>query len=404
MTFDFETSVDRGGIGNMKGAMARDPAEILNLSGAEMDFATAPVIRQALAAFSRRGLYGFTLPDPPYLDAVCRWMRDVRNAAVTPDMVVPTLGTISGLCTALRAFTAPGDGVIIQHPSYYRFDRAILRNGRRVVSNPMTEREGVYSLDFQDLEEKMSRPENRLLILCNPHNPTGKVFSPEDLERIAGLAARYGTVVFSDEIFAETAAPEHPARLYADVDPIHAITSTSLGKAFNLTGVNHANLIIPEPGLRSQYRAQQEVDHYGSVDPFFYTALRAAYSPDGAAWLRAMNEHTRRNYERIRQTLSRELPMLRVSPLEGTFVVWMDLRALGLTDEALEQFLLDRVGVLADLGWEYGPGGTGFVRLNIATPTDRIEKFLTNLTAACRELCPAAAGRTSGGASCTITF
>lgn len=376
----FDIPVDRSGIGNMKGAMTDiAPHGSVMLSGAEMDYATAPVIRSALVGFAQRGLYGFTLPDGPYLGSVCTWMKRVRGMdAICADMIVPTMGTTFALSTAVRAFTALGEGVIIQHPSYYRFDRAILRNGRRVVSNLLIESGGVYSLDLADLEEKMADPQNRLLVLCNPHNPTGRVFGKEDLEAVARMAKRYDVVVFSDEIFAETVNSAHPVIPYVSIDPEYGITSTSLGKAFNFTGVNQANLIIPSATLREHYVTQRDQDHFGSIDPFFYTALRAAYTEVGHQWLSEMNRHTCRNYELIRLILAEKMPLLSVSPLEATYVAWIDCRKLRMDDRALQAFW-EGAGILIDPGDEYGPGGSGFVRLNIAVPTPWIEEMLRRL-------------------------
>lgn len=376
----FNIPVDRSGIGNMKGAMTDiAPHGSVMLSGAEMDYATAPVIRSALVGFAQRGLYGFTLPDGPYLGSVCTWMKRVRGMdAICADMIVPTMGTTFALSTAVRAFTAPGDGVIIQHPSYYRFDQAILRNGRRVVSNLLIESGGVYSLDLADLEAKMADPQNRLLVLCNPHNPTGRVFGEEDLEAVARMAKRYDVVVFSDEIFAETVNSAHPVIPYVSIDPEYGITSTSLGKAFNFTGVNQANLIIPNAALREHYVTQRDRDHFGSIDPFFYTALRAAYTEEGHQWLSEMNRHTCRNYELIRLILAKKMPLLSASPLEATYVAWIDCRKLRMDDRALQAFW-EEAGILIDPGDEYGPGGSGFVRLNIAVPTPWIKEMLRRL-------------------------
>lgn len=382
MNFDFDTLVNRSGIGNMKGGFDC-PKDTVLLSGAEMDFATAPVIIRALSEFAARGLYGFTLADADYRASICWWMAAMRGFDVQSDWIVPTMGTIFGLSTALRSFTQPGDGVIIQHPSYYRFDRAILRNGRRVVSNPMKNIGGVYEIDFDDLEEKMRDPRNRMLLLCNPHNPTGKVFSQSDLHQIAALAARYDVIVFSDEIFAETAQEGHSCLPYAKVDPERGISSTSLGKAFNFTGVNHANLIIPSENLRARYRAQQDIDHFGSIDPFFYNALRAAYSSEGAAWIGALNAHLKKIDMLMREALSGTL--LALSPVEGGFVSWLDCRALSLSDEALDKFILEQAHILADPGWEYGPGGSGFIRLNIATTTTQMQRAMDNLKNALKE-------------------
>ncbi len=383
MTFTFDTMADRAEIGNMKNTMAdTSDSSLLVLAGAEMDFPTAPIIRDRLSEFSKRGIYGFTLADESYRNTICWWMQHMRAWKILPEMIVPTLGTVFALCTAIRAFTEPGDGVIIQHPSYYRFDRAIEQTGRVVVSNSLIEQDGQYRLDLEDLAEKMADSRNKLLVLCNPHNPTGKVFAREDLSEIALLAHKYQIVVFSDEIFAETARPDFPVMPYAQIDPVWGITSTSLGKTFNFTGVNHANLILPNSTLREQYLIQRGRDHFGSIDPFFYNALKAAYTPEGADWVSAMNAHTWGNYRILRDGLHDVAPQLSLSPMEGTYVVWLDCRSLHMSDDALESFFREQLHTIIDLGYEYGPGGSGFVRFCIATPRAQILELLRRLKSA----------------------
>lgn len=387
MEAEFDRLVNRENTGNMKGAMAAGLCDdrAVFLSGAEMDFPTAPCIRDALSQFAQRGIYGYTLADAPYRNAVCTWMGKVRNWRIDPDEIVPTMGTIAGLCNAVRAFTNPDDGVIIQHPSYYRFDRAVMRTGRCAVSNPMHEEKGVYSLDFEDLEAKMAEPRNKMMILCNPHNPTGKVFGEEDLQKIAELAIKYHVIIFSDEIFAETAAPANPVTAFGKVAPKCSLTSVSLGKSFNFTGVNHANVIIPDPKLRERFLKQRDADHFGSIDPFFYNGLMAAYTEEGYRWIREMNAYTRRNYNRLQQALEEDLPMLRLSPMEGTFIGWLDCRGLKMDDRKLQAFMEEEAFLFADPGAEYGPEGQGFYRLNLAAPSYIIEKMIRNLTAAVRQ-------------------
>lgn len=384
MSLPFAAQVSREGIGNMKGAMADElPQGVVLLAGAEMDFATASCIREALADFARRGLYGFTLPDDAYLASVCGWMREVRAWEVLPEEVVPTMGTIHALCTTVRAFTEAGEGVVIQHPSYYRFDRAIERLGRRVVSNRMVEKDGVYALDLADLERCLADPANRLLVLCNPHNPTGRVFDAADLRAVAHMTERYDVTVFCDEIFAETAQPGHEVVPYASIDREHGITSTSLGKAFNFTGVNQANLVIPSGRLREAFLAQQDRDHFGSIDPFFYTALRAAYTPEGAAWVSALNANTAQNYELLKGAIAGT--GLGVSPLEGSFVAWVDCRSLGLADDALADFWAKKALVAVDPGSDYGLGGSGFCRVNLGTTRAVMERAAASIAAALAE-------------------
>ena len=378
MKYDFDKWANHEDNGNMKGAWAKEMKEGgVMLSGAEMDYGIAPCVKKALVEFSENGLFGFTLPDSHYKKSVCDWMLMTRQWAVNPDHIVATLGTTFGLSTAIRAFTEKGDGVIIQHPSYGRFDRAMVRNGRKVISNPLKEENGVYSLDFADLEEKMSCPENKMMVLVNPHNPTGRIFSREDLEKIAELAQKYNVVVFSDEIFAETT---QGARVtpYAEIDEKMGVSCTSLGKTFNLTGVNHANLIIPNEELREKYNTQKDIDHFGSIDPFFYTILRSAYTEEGWQWVQQMNAHTMENYNMLKKALE-DMPLISVSSLEGTFVAWLDCRKLNLSDKEIEHFFTEEALIWADWGEEYGPGGSGFLRMNIATTKEKLSTALENL-------------------------
>lgn len=372
----FDKSVRRKGTGNMKGSFAETvPAGSVMLWGAEMDYATAPCIRKALAKFAENGIYGFTVSTPAYTEAICRWMRLARNAEIQPDWIVPVMGTVFSLSTALRAFTEEGDGVIIQSPSYYRFDVAVERNKRRLISNPLLESRGTYQLDFADLEKKMADPRNKLLILVNPHNPTGRVFKESELLRIAELAKKYDVIVFCDEIFAETVQSGHEFRPGACLSD-QLITCFSLGKCFNFTGVSQANLLISNANLREKYILQRDRDHFGSIDPFFYNAVLAAYSNEGKAWLDAMNTHTAENYALLQRAI-RRLPRLSVSPLEGTYIAWLDCRRLGLDNEALQRFFEYDAGIIADPGAEYG--ADGFYRWNIATTRQNLEAALSRL-------------------------
>jgi cystathionine beta-lyase len=380
MHYDFDKPVDRRGTGDMKGSFAprtecgRTP---LVLAGAEMDFPTAPVIVQALSAFACRGLYGFTLADDAYLGAIVHWMSNVRRMHVSEKDIVPTLGTIFALSTAIRAFSRPGEGIIALHPSYYRQDRAVVRNGRHVVSVPMRCGAGRYSVDFSMLAEAMARPENRILILCNPHNPTGRVFSREELKSIASLARETGTLVFSDEIFAEHTLPGVEMISMAEMLPERSLTCTSLGKAFNFTGVNHANVIIRDERLRSDYMVQRNIDHFGSIDPFFYQAVIAAYTPAGREWIDAVRVHAAENAVLLKKLL----PELSMSPAEGCYIAWLDVSGAGMDGDAFADAMEKEQAVLVDRGSEYGPGGENHIRVNLATPQANIREFAARVHA-----------------------
>ena len=359
MDFDFNTVVDRSGIGNMMEEFTpqaiRD-AGLPSYWGAEFDFRTAPVVIEAVKKAADNGLFGFTIPTPEYLDRVVWWFRTQRHCEIRHEWVLPTQGTIFSVATSIRAFTEVGEGVIVFTPGYMRYKQAAERLGRKAMESSLIQRDGRYYIDFADLESKMSEPENKLLVLCNPNNPTGTIWNRADLERIASLADRHGVIVFSDEIFAEIAfegASVTPYHSVAGEDSM-SITCTSLGKCFGLTGVNHANVVIPNPDLRESFLLQRNADHYGSVDPFLYAALTGAYSEQGADWLSAMREYVWGNYLLVDSFLKRHTPGISVVRPGGTYVLWMDFSALGLEGEELSRFLLDEAFLCLDKGRPMG--------------------------------------------------
>ncbi len=388
--FDFETLVDRSMQGSLRDSIT-DPrllaAGLPSFSAAEMDFPTAPCILEALHKRIDTGIFGFTLCDKPYQDAVVRWMKMMRSWEIQPDWIVPALGTIFSLSIAIRAFTAPGARVLIQRPVYDRYDQALHRNGRIPLSSSLILRDdGHYEMDFDDLERKMALPDVTLMVLCNPQNPTGTVWKREELERLAALAKKYDVVVFSDEIYAEFCFLDQPVVPFAAIPEAkeHAISCTGLGKAFNFTGVNHANNLIPGDALREAFITQRNRDHFGSIDPIAYTSVLAAYNSDGE-WNRAVNRLVLKNGDVIRTFFARYLPAVHVAPQEGTFTIWIDWRGLGLCDDQLFSLLEDRALIQTNHGIEYGEEGRGFCRMNIATPTVEIEKALQRLLKAVRE-------------------
>jgi cystathionine beta-lyase len=388
MEFDFDTVVDRRDIGNMieeTKPRAIRGAGLPSYWGAEFDFQTAPVVVEALRNAVERGLMGFTLPDSTYLDRVAWWYETQRRCSIRTEWILPTHGTIFSLATAIRAFTREGEGIVMLSPGYMRYRQAADRLGRKTVMSALIPRDGQYLIDFEDLEDKMARPENRLLALSNPNNPTGTVWGAGGLTRIAELAAKYGTLVFSDEIFAEvTFGGTHVSPYFSMAGEDSAsVTCGSLGKCFGLTGINHANVVIPNPDIRERFLAQRNADHYGSIDPLHYAALMGAYSEEGAAWLNAMRAYVWKNYLLVDAFFKQELPGASVIRPEGTYVLWIDFRGLGLGREELDHFLLDEALFCLDAGESYG-GDSGFMRMNISVPRAEIVRSLELLHKAAR--------------------
>lgn len=389
MRFDFETMASHSGIGNLKELLTPEAIQergIVSFSAAEMDFKTAPSVIRAVKEFAENGLYAFTASNQAYRDAIKWWIRRVRGWDIEDEWIVPTLGMIFSVATAIRMTTAEGEGIIIQSPVYYRYEQAANRMNRRTVHNELLYQDGTYRIDFEDLQRKLADPANKLLVLCNPHNPIGKVWPREDLERIAELSRRYGVVVVSDEIFAEYTFDGHEAVPFGALPGGSAcgITLTSLGKSFNFTGANYATAIIPDQDLRERFIRQKFYDHFGSIDPFVHAAIKGAYCQEGLDWLNAAREYIYGNIQFAREYLPAHIPQVKMLPVEGCFVAWLDFSGLGLSGEPLLRFLEDECLISPDPGTEFDPGGSSFARLNLATTHQQFQDALHRLEAGVR--------------------
>ena len=381
MNYDFDILVDRRFTGNEKhdSLDERFIAEgAISYSGAELDVKTAPCIREALAKRAMDGIYGYTKADGRYMDSVVKWMKTFRDWDIDEEWIVPTYGTMQSICTAIRAFTEKGDGVIVQPPVYLLYYREIERTGRKIVYNPLVYNDGVYSMDFENLDTVMSEEKNKLMILCNPHNPIMDVWDRDTLEKVAELAGKHNIIVVSDEIFAEHTYCG-PVTPYAEVGAEHCIVTTSLGKAFNFTGSSHANAVIPDERIRQAFIEQRNEDHYGSVDPFIYTALTAAYSDEGKKWIDALLEYSAENEKIIKAFFAEHFPRIKVCRHRAGTLLWIDLRSLGMKENELQNFLREEALFLADTGSIYGPGGECFIRMEIGTPRGILTKALDRL-------------------------
>lgn len=355
-------------------------AGLLSYAGAEFEFPTCPALIRGVQEAAARGVFGYALPRGQYLKAVQWWMQKVRGYAIDPEWVVTTHGTIFALATTIRMQTSPGDSIIILTPTYNRYEQAATRLGRGTVKVPLTLQDGRYGIDWTALAEAMSEERNKLLVLCNPNNPTGHVLRREDLVRIAALAREHGVTVFSDEIFADVCFGGEPVTPYtaaAGKDAL-AVTCTSMGKTFSLTGVNHANVIIENDALREAYVLQRNADHYGSVDPLHAAALMAAYTPEGYAWLQEMKAYVQENFRLLADFMKKYLPAVNVTGPEGTFVVWVDYSPLGMTGEELEQLLVRRGLFAGDAGDEYY-GPETCMRYSLAVPRAELIRSLERL-------------------------
>ena len=375
--FHFDRRVDRHGACTLKEAFTPKKVRekgLITYWGAEFEFPTCPAFSDGVRACAERGLYAFTLQNDEYDQRVAWWMQTVRSFVCDPDWVVPTHGTIFSLATALRLFCCPQKlRLIVITPGYNRYAQAASRLGLETVFSEMTLAGDRYGINWEDLERKMADPGNGLLVFSHPNNPTGRVLTVHELERIGALSDQYGMPVFCDEIFAEiTRVGPVAAYVSCHSGQALAMTCTSLGKCMSLTGVNHANVLIPDPALRERFHRQKYADHYGSIDPMLHAGFMRACTEEGAAFVAALNRQIDANLRTFETTLPSIFPGARVLHPDGTFVAWVDYRGLGLSDEDLAHLLCDICLFLGDDGADYGVSRQ-FYRYNLAVPPGCIE-------------------------------
>ena len=296
-----------------------------------------------------------------------------------------TPGVVPALSAVIKALAAPGEGVIIQSPVYNCFFSSIRNNGCTVVDVPLLRRDlpdgrFTYEYDYEGLEKACSRPENRVLLLCNPHNPAGRVPSAQELHRVGEIALRNGVAVISDEIHGEVVAPGLSYTPFASLGEDYlegSVTLTSHSKSFNLAGLQMSNVFCRREDWRERIDKAINVNEVCDVNPFGPVSLEAAYSPEGARWLAEMNACVQENYALLLETFRRELPALRVCVLEGTYLAWVDVRALGMESARIEELLLQKAQVWVNAGTMYG--SEGYIRINLACPASLLREALARM-------------------------
>lgn len=349
-----------------------------------MDFRTADCIQEAMVSRARHGIYGYaTIPDA-YYEAVMNWFATRHGWKIEREWIVPVTGVIPALSSAIGAFMPDGGKVLVQSPAYNHFFISLEQNGCEAVSAELIRVGNTYRMDFDALEEKASDPDISLMILCNPQNPVGRVWSRDELRRVGDICLRHGVTVVSDEIHCELAAPCYAYVPFATVGEDiarNSIICVSPTKPFNMAGVKIANIIIPDPDIRERVRRDVEKREVGSPGPFGIDALIAAYTEGGAEWLDELNVYISDNYEFMREYVEKYLPGFPIMKLEGTYLVWMDCSALGMDSPALEETLKSEAKIWLNSGTMYGRGGEGYMRWNLACTRAVLEEGLRRFRA-----------------------
>lgn len=373
MKYDFETLIPRKNMGSRKwNVMAQHnpnaAEDVIPLSVADMEFRNPPELAQGLKDYIDRSILGYTLPNDAFYQSVARWMKNRHQWDIKPEWLVQAPGVVNALFGIVKTFTEPGDGIIIMQPVYYPFSAAITQNGRELVNNALIYEDYAYRIDFDDLEKKAKDPKNKMLILCSPHNPIGRVWTREELEKVGRICIDNNVLVVSDEIHFDFILTGHKHTVFANISEEfaqHCIICTAPSKTFNIAGLKISNILIPNDHLRKQLLEKNQRDFASNA--LGIQACRICYD-DCGAWKDEMLCMIEYNYQQVKKFVEEKLPQIKVIELQGTYLLWLDCTALGLSDEELEKLTLG-ADLYLDEGYLFGPGGSGFERINLACPT-----------------------------------
>lgn len=380
MKYDFDKTIDRRATNSYKWDSA--PEGVLPMWVADMDFRTAPAIIDALQKRVAHGIFGYTRVPDVYYDAVTSWFSQRHGWDIDREWIIYTSGVVPAVSAVIKALTVPGDKVIVQTPVYNCFFSSIRNNGCEIVSNPLRRTADTYEMDFDALERCVADPRAKVMLLCNPHNPAGRVWTPDELTRLGNICLRNGVTVVADEIHCELVYQGFKYTPFASLSDafLHrSVTCVSPSKAFNIAGLQIANIVAFDNDLRSRIDKAININEVCDVNPFGVAATIAAYN-EGEEWLNQLVDYLHGNYEAMAEFCRRELPEFPITRLEGTYLVWMDCSSLGMPSDALEHALLDDARLWLNAGTMYGAEGEGYMRWNIACPRsvmlDGLNRFL----------------------------
>lgn len=383
MEYDFSRPTDRRGTDSYKWDSAPE-ADIIPLWVADMDFETFPGITEALQRRVAHGIFGYTRVPETYYEAVCRWFEKRHGWHINREDIIYTSGVVPAVSAVIKALTLPGDQVIVQGPVYNCFFSSIRNNGCEMVSNSLiyNKEELRYEIDFDDLERKLAHERARLMLICNPHNPGGRVWTRDELTRVAELCRKYGVRVVSDEIHCELTLYDNeyvPFGSLPDELSRGSITCCSPSKAFNTAGLQIANIVCRDAEVRNRIDRAININEVCDVNPFGVIALQAAYSDEGYEWLTQLRAYISANYDLLRERFARELPKCKVMRMEGTYLAWIDCSELHISSDEIEEMLMHENKVWVNAGSMYGAEGAAFIRINMACTSELLNEGITRI-------------------------
>ncbi|MFU0827471.1 MAG: Cystathionine beta-lyase PatB [Lachnoclostridium sp.] len=391
MKYDFNIITDRKNTNSIKYDFAvergMDP-DVLPLWVADMDFPTVPEVIEALVKASRHGIFGYTEVKDDYFQVLKSWFKSHYQWDIDRKWLVKTPGVVFAIAMAVRAFTKKNDAVLIQRPVYYPFSEVIKTNERVLINNPLVYQDGKYRMDYMDFEEKIVKNHVKLFILCNPHNPVGRVWSKDELIQLGDICVKHNVLIVSDEIHGDFIYPGHKHTVFASLKPEffeRTITCTAPSKTFNLAGLQVSNIFIGNPKLKALFKAEIAKSGYSQLNTMGLIACQAAYRY-GEDWLNELKEYLYQNLQYTKEFLEKYIPEVKLVEPEGTYLIWLDFNNLGLSEEELEDFIVKKAKLWLDGGTMFGPEGKGFQRVNIACPRETLSRALYQLKGAVDEL------------------
>ena len=388
--YDFDKVIDRHGTNCLKFDFAKERGkngDELSLWVADMDFQVAKPITDALQAQVNHGIYGYSEVKSDYFDIVKNWFKDNFDWEIKKGSLVKTPGVVYAIAMAVKAFTKGGEAVIIQQPVYYPFSEMIIANNRKLVNSPLVLKDGRYEIDFEDFEKKIVENNVKLFILCSPHNPVGRVWSVEELKKIGDICIKHDVVIFSDEIHADFVYEPNKHHVFASLGESYAANSviaTAPSKSFNIAGLQVSNIFIENKKLRDAFRNEIVKSGYSQLNTMGLAAARAAYE-SGKEWLDEVRAYIKDNLIFFRDYLKENIGKLSLIEPEGTYLVWVDFRKLGLSEKQREDLIVNKAKLWIDSGAMFGVDGEGFERFNIACPRSYLKKALDSLKKAVEE-------------------
>ena len=380
MNYDFDKGVNRCGTNSLKWDSAAGrgkPEGLLPMWVADMDFQAPQEVLEEIGKAAAHGIFGYTEAGQDYYDALTAWFASRFGFSFTKQEVLKAPGVVFALALAVKAFTNVGDSVLIQTPVYYPFYKVVRNNERKIVTNPLVYENGKYAVDFTDFEQKIAANDVKLFILCSPHNPVGRVWTKDELERLSSICKAHGVQVVSDEIHCDFVWGENKHTCFGVLDE-NAVILTAPSKTFNLAGLQVANVIAKNADLRCKLQAEIDKTGYSQLNTLGLIAAQSAYT-HGAKWLAKLNAYIEGNIHYAKEFITEQLPKVKLVETQGTYLLWLDFSAYELPQEELDGRIISGAKLWLDDGMMFGEEGKGFQRMNIACPQDTLSEALRRL-------------------------